>query len=112
KANGVEPFAYLHHVLQHIGNARTVEDIEALLPWNTPVKKMGSSAEFVGSRGGFEANDQVCPVGVEHPTRSLRRWSCETIINSEGTKWDAAQDYPEPGAEIQVICLQVGALGW
>ena len=27
----------------------------------------GSSAEFVGSRGGFEANDQVCPVGVEHP---------------------------------------------
>ncbi|WP_419623064.1 transposase family protein, partial [Thiolapillus sp.] len=59
----------------------------------------GSSAEFVGSRGGFEANDQVCPVGVEHPTRSLRRWSCEAIINSEGTKWDAAQDYPEPGAE-------------
>ena len=40
KANGVELFAYLHHVLQHIGNARTVEDIEALLPWNTPVKKM------------------------------------------------------------------------
>ena len=40
KANGLEPFAYLHHVLQHIGNARTVEDIEALLPWNTPVKKM------------------------------------------------------------------------
>ena len=40
KANGVEPFAYLHHVLQHIGNARTVADIEALLPWNTPVKKM------------------------------------------------------------------------
>ncbi|WP_419606730.1 transposase [Thiolapillus sp.] len=74
--------------------------------------KMGSSAEFVGSRGGFEANDQVSPVGVEPPTRSLRRWSCETIINSEGTKWDAAQDYPEPGAEIQVICLQVGALGW
>ncbi len=73
---------------------------------------LGSSAEFVGSRGGFEANDQVCPVGVEHPTRSLRRWSYETIINSEGTKWDAAQDYPEPGAEIQVICLQVGALGW
>ncbi|WP_419606546.1 transposase domain-containing protein [Thiolapillus sp.] len=28
----MEPFAYLHHVLQHIGNARTVEDIEALLP--------------------------------------------------------------------------------
>jgi len=40
KANGVEPFAYLHHVLQHIGNAKTVEDIEALLPWNMPVKKM------------------------------------------------------------------------
>ncbi len=76
------------------------------------ISKEGSSAEFVGSRGGFEANNQVSPVGVEPPTRSLRRWSCETIINSEGTKWDAAQDYPEPGAEIQVICLQVGALGW
>jgi len=40
KANGVEPFAYLHHLLRRIGNARTVEDIEVLLPWNTPVKKM------------------------------------------------------------------------
>ncbi|WP_419648571.1 hypothetical protein, partial [Thiolapillus sp.] len=79
---------------------------------DSTARNSGSSAEFVGSRGGFEANDQVCPVGVEHPTRSLRRWSCEAIINSEGTKWDAAQDYPEPGAEIQVICLQVGALGW
>ena len=40
KANGVEPFAYLHYVLQHIGNAKTVEDIEALLPWNMPVEKL------------------------------------------------------------------------
>ena len=32
-----------------------------------PAIIFGSSAEFVGSRGGFEANDQVCPVGVEPP---------------------------------------------
>ena len=35
KANGLEPYAYLHHVLQHIATAATLEKIEALLPWNT-----------------------------------------------------------------------------
>ena len=34
KANGLEPYAYLHHVLQHIATADTLEKIEALLPWN------------------------------------------------------------------------------
>ena len=34
KANGLEPSAYLHHVLQHIATADTLEKIEALLPWN------------------------------------------------------------------------------
>ncbi len=34
KANGLEPYKYLHYVLQHIAAAKTVEDIEALLPWN------------------------------------------------------------------------------
>jgi transposase/uncharacterized coiled-coil protein SlyX len=33
KANGLEPYAYLRQVLQHIGAAETLEDIEALLPW-------------------------------------------------------------------------------
>ncbi|WP_419594884.1 transposase domain-containing protein [Thiolapillus sp.] len=36
----MEPFAYLNHVLQHIGNAKMVEDVEALLPWNTSLNKM------------------------------------------------------------------------
>lgn len=34
KANGLEPFKYLSHVLGKIAVAETVEDIEALLPWN------------------------------------------------------------------------------
>jgi transposase len=34
KANGLEPYAYLHHVLQHVAAADTLEKIEALLPWN------------------------------------------------------------------------------
>lgn len=34
KANGLEPYKYLHYVLQHIAEANTVDDIEALLPWN------------------------------------------------------------------------------
>ena len=34
KANGLEPHAYLNHLLQHIADANTVEKLEALLPWN------------------------------------------------------------------------------
>ena len=34
KANGVEPYAWLRRVLRQLPAAKTVEDIEALLPWN------------------------------------------------------------------------------
>lgn len=34
KANGLEPFAYLRHIFTMLPQARTLEDIEALLPWN------------------------------------------------------------------------------
>lgn len=34
KANEVEPYDYLLHVLKHIASADTVEKLEALLPWN------------------------------------------------------------------------------
>jgi len=34
KANGLEPYQYLHNVLKKIAQAETVEDFEALLPWN------------------------------------------------------------------------------
>ena len=34
KLNGLEPYAYLKHVLEHIAEADTVEQLEALLPWN------------------------------------------------------------------------------
>jgi transposase len=34
KANDVEPYDYLLHILKHIGSADTVEKLEALLPWN------------------------------------------------------------------------------
>ena len=34
KANGLEPYAYIRHVLRHIATADTVEKLEALLPWN------------------------------------------------------------------------------
>ena len=39
KANGLEPYAYIHYVLQHIGAADTLEKWEALLPWNVPLEK-------------------------------------------------------------------------
>jgi len=34
KANGREPYAWLRHVLERLMAARSVEDYEALLPWN------------------------------------------------------------------------------
>jgi transposase len=34
KANGLEPFAYLTHLFAHLPTASTVEQFEALLPWN------------------------------------------------------------------------------
>ena len=34
KANGVEPYAWLRWVLRELPAAKTVEDVEALLPWN------------------------------------------------------------------------------
>lgn len=40
KANGLEPFAYLRHVLRHIGGAETLEQIEALLPWNVELRQL------------------------------------------------------------------------
>ena len=34
KANDLEPYAYLRHVLSELPKAHALEDIEALLPWN------------------------------------------------------------------------------
>lgn len=34
QANGLEPLSYIEYVLQRIGEAETVEKLEALLPWN------------------------------------------------------------------------------
>ena len=36
KSNNLEPYAYILHILNHIGAADTLEKIEALLPWNVP----------------------------------------------------------------------------
>ena len=37
KASGLEPYQYLRHVLTHIGAAETLEQVEALLPWQVNV---------------------------------------------------------------------------
>jgi len=34
KANNLESYAYVLHILNHIGPADTLEKTEALLPWN------------------------------------------------------------------------------
>lgn len=38
KANGLEPSAYIQHVLTHIAAAETLEQLEALLPWNVTLE--------------------------------------------------------------------------
>ncbi len=38
KANKLEPYAHLQHVLANIAAADTVEKLEALLPWNMEVE--------------------------------------------------------------------------
>ncbi len=38
KANGQEPYAWLRHPLERLPQASSVEDYEALLPWNCTPK--------------------------------------------------------------------------
>ncbi|WP_146050490.1 transposase domain-containing protein, partial [Pseudomonas putida] len=38
KANGQEPYAWLRHALERLPLASSVEDYEALLPWNCTPK--------------------------------------------------------------------------
>ncbi|MGO3983036.1 transposase domain-containing protein [Pseudomonas sp. SAS7] len=38
KATGQEPYAWLHHALEHLPLASSVEDYQALLPWNCTSK--------------------------------------------------------------------------
>lgn len=38
KANGQEPYAWLRHALEHLPLPSSVEDYEALLPWNCTSK--------------------------------------------------------------------------
>ena len=40
KANGLEPYTYLQHVLAHIAAADTVEKLEVLLPWNVEAEDL------------------------------------------------------------------------
>jgi len=54
KANDLEPYAYIKHLLDCIADADTVEKLEALLPWNVPMEK-------------FEKNVKVFE-GVNTPT--------------------------------------------
>lgn len=38
KANQLEPWVYVHHVLEHIAEADTLDKLEALLPWNVALE--------------------------------------------------------------------------
>ena len=42
KANGVEPYLWLFRVLRDLPAAQTVDDVEALLPWNLNMQALTS----------------------------------------------------------------------
>jgi transposase len=42
KANGLEPYAWLRRVMRDLPAAKTVEDVEALLPWNVYALNLNS----------------------------------------------------------------------
>lgn len=48
KANGLEPFAYIRYVIEHIGNANTLEKLEALLPWHVDLEKASKNVPQYG----------------------------------------------------------------
>lgn len=48
KANQLEPYAYIRYVLERIGSADTLDQIEALLPWNVPLESISKNAQAYG----------------------------------------------------------------
>lgn len=45
KANDLDPFKYIMHLCRHIASVQTVEDVEALLPWNVKEKLTQKSTD-------------------------------------------------------------------
>ena len=50
KANNIEPHAYLAHLFAQLPYAKTVEDFEALLPWNVKAALPTSHLRAVAQR--------------------------------------------------------------
>lgn len=46
RANGLEPSAYIHHVLKHIAQADSLEKLEVLLPWNAELPALKKVAQY------------------------------------------------------------------
>jgi transposase len=44
KTNGLEPYTWLRRILRDLPAAKTVEDVEALLPWNVKAQDLGKAA--------------------------------------------------------------------
>ena len=55
RANSLEPSAYIHPILKHIGEAETFKKLEALLPWNTALKP--TPKKLIS---GVEASASIC----------------------------------------------------
>jgi len=49
KANDIDPYTYILHVLQQISEADTPEKLDALLPWNTALEKIKKANQHARS---------------------------------------------------------------
>lgn len=75
KTNGLEPSAYIHHVLERITDADTVEKLEALLPRNVELlaSKNGSiRLRQVGRFIGLNTARLSGSNGVTRPDKKVR----------------------------------------
>jgi transposase len=45
RANGIEPYAYLCHLFEEFPKAKTAEQLETLLPWNTKAALTAAAAQ-------------------------------------------------------------------
>lgn len=50
KANGLEPYAWLQCVLRDLPQAKTVEEVDALLPWNVQLALRNDSVAAIGDK--------------------------------------------------------------
>jgi hypothetical protein len=70
RINGVEPFAYPNYLFEHLPAASTVEQVEALLPWNLKAILDEQKKSSIDSCTPPNAASRLAKIHEEKPARS------------------------------------------